>query len=138
MIRFLGQLEESMGKPYSQDLRERVVSALEEGMSTRQAAARFSVGIATVGTWGRLKRSQGDVRPAKQGKPTGSVLDVHEEFILGLLRDKPDTTLAEMVERLAADRGVRVVGTAVWKFLDRRDQTHKKRLRTPASKSAPM
>jgi transposase len=138
MIRFLGQLEESMGKPYSQDLRERVVSALEEGMSTRQAAARFSVGIATVGTWGRLKRSQGDVRPAKQGKPTGSVLDVHEEFILGLLRAKPDTTLAEMVERLAADRGVRVVGTAVWKFLDRRDQTHKKRLRTPASKSAPM
>ena len=54
-----------MGKPYSLDLRERVVSALEEGMSTRQAAARFSVGIATVGTWGRLKRSQGDVGPAK-------------------------------------------------------------------------
>ncbi len=125
-----------MGKPYSLDLRERVVLALEEGMSTRQAAARFSVGIATVGTWGRLKRSKGNVQPAKQGKPKGSVLDAHEDFILGLLRDRPDTTLAELVERLAADRGVRVVGTAVWKFLDRRDQTHKKRLRTPASKSA--
>jgi transposase len=126
-----------MGKPYSQDLRERVVAALESGMSTAQAAARFSIGKATAGTWGRLKRSQGDVRPAKQGKPKGSVLDVHEVFILGVLRDKPDTTLEEMVERLAAERGVRVVWTAVWKFLDRRDQTHKKRLRMPASRSVP-
>ena len=124
-----------MGKPYSVDLRERVVSALEQGMSTRQAAARFSVGIATVGTWGRLKRSQGDVRPAKQGKPRGSVLDAHEAFILGVLREKPDTTLNEMTERLAAERDVRVVWTAVWKFLARRGQTHKKRRRTPASKS---
>jgi transposase len=138
MIRFLGDLEGSMGKPYSLDLRERVVSAVEEGLSTRQAAARFSVGIATVGTWGRLKRRQGDVRPAKQGKPTGSVLDGHEEFLLGALRSKPDMTLDEMVERLAAERDVRVVRTTVWKFLDRHGQTHKKRLRTPVSKSVPM
>ena len=127
-----------MGKAYSLDLRERVVSAVEEGLSTRQAAARFAVGIATVGTWGRLKRRQGDVRPAKQGKPKGSVLDAHEEFILGALRSRPDMTLDEMVERLAAERDVRVVRTAVWKFLDRHGQTHKKRLRTPASKSVPM
>jgi transposase len=65
------------------------------------------------------------------------VLDAHEAFILGALQDKPDTTLEEMVERLAAERGVRVVTTAVWKFLDRRDQTHKKRPLTPASKSVP-
>ena len=91
-----------MGKPYSLDLRERVVAALEGGMSTAQAAARFSIGKATAGAWGRLKRSQGDVRPAKQGRPKGSVLDAHEAFILGALQDKPDTTLEEMVERLAA------------------------------------
>lgn len=126
-----------MGKPYSLDLRERVVAALEGGMSTAQAAARFSIGKATAGAWGRLKRTQGDVRPAKQGKPKGSVLDAHEAFILGVLREKPDTTLEEMAERLAAERGVRVVWTAVWKFLDRRDQTHKKRRRTPASRSVP-
>jgi transposase len=126
-----------MGKPYSLDLRERVVGALEDGLSTREAAARFSIGIATAGAWGRLKRSQGDVRPAKQGKPKGSVLDGHAEFILGTLREKPDLTLDEMVERLAAECDVRVVRTAVWKFLDRHDQTHKKRPRMPASKSGP-
>src|SRR6267142_4602946 len=120
-----------MGKPYSLDLRERVVDAIEDGMSTRQAAARFSIGIATAGAWGRLKRSQGDVRPAKQGKPKGSVLDAHAEFILGALREAPDTTLDEMVERLREERAVTVVRTAVWKFLDRHDQTHKKRPRMP-------
>jgi transposase len=127
-----------MGKPYSLDLRERVVTALEDGMSTRQAAVRFSVSIAAVGEWGRRKRAQGNVLPAKQGKPAGSVLDAHAEFILGALREKPDTTLEEIVARLAAERDVRVVWTTVWKFLDRHGQTHKKRLRMPASKSAPM
>ena len=126
-----------MARAYSLDLRERVVAAIEAGISTRQAAAQFSIGIATAGSWALLKRSQGDVQPAKQGKPKGSVLDAHEAFILGALQDKPDTTLKEMVERLAAERGVRVVTTAVWKFLDRRNQTHKKRPPMPASRSVP-
>ena len=126
-----------MGKPYSMDLRERVVAAIEGGESTHQAAARFAIGIATAGVWARLKRSTGDVRPAKQGKPKGSVLDPHADFILGTLRQTPDLTLAEMVERLAAERDVRVVGTAVWKFLDRHGQTHKKRQRMPSSRTVP-
>jgi transposase len=127
-----------MGRPYSMDLRERVVSAIEGGMSTRAAAARFSIGIATAGAWARLKRATGEVRPAKQGKPKGSVLDAHADFILGGLKEAPDTTLDEMVERLREERAVTVVRTAVWKFLDRRGQTHKKRLLTPASKNARM
>ena len=127
-----------MGKPYSMDLRERVVSAVEGGISTHQAAARFSIGIATAGAWMRLKRATGEVRPAKQGKPKGSVLDAHADFILGALKEAPDTTLDEMVERLRTERGVVVVRTAVWKFLDRRGQTHKKRLLTPASRNGLM
>src|SRR5450631_2433562 len=69
-----------MGKPYSMDLRERVVAAIEGGQSMRQSAARFAIGIATAGAWARLKRSTGDVRPAKQGKPKGAVLDAHADF----------------------------------------------------------
>jgi transposase len=47
-------------------------------------------------------------------------------------------TLEEIAERLAEERGVRVVSTAVWKFLDRHDMTHKKRPLMRASKSVPM
>jgi transposase len=83
--------EDGMGKSYSMDLRERVVAAIEGGVSTRQAAVRFQIGIATAGTWARLKRATGDVRPAKQGKPKGSVLDAHADFILGALAEAPDT-----------------------------------------------
>jgi transposase len=53
-----------------------------------------------------------------------------------LIAKKRDITLDEMVERLAAERSVKVVRTAVWTFLDRRDQTHKKRPRTPQSSNA--
>jgi len=127
-----------MGKPYGMDLRERVVAAVEGGMSTRQAAARFAIGIATAGAWARLKRATGDVRPAKQGKPKGSVLDAHADFILGTLAAAPDTTLDEMVERLRNKRDVAIVRSAVWKFLNRHGQTHKKRPPMPASKSVPM
>ena len=123
-----------MARAYSLDLRERVVAAIEEGLSTHQAVARFS----TAGSWARLKRLQGDVRPGRQGKPKGSVLDAHADFILSVLEDKPDTTLDELVDRLAAERAVRIVRTAVWKFLDRRDLTHKKRQHTRASRNAPM
>jgi transposase len=127
-----------MGRPLSVDLRERVVAAIEKGMSTRQAAARFSIGVATAGTWARLKRATGEVRPAKQGKPKGSVLDPHADFILATLAAAPDTTLDEMVEQLQKECGIKVVRTAVWKFLDRRGQTHKKRPLMPASKRALM
>ena len=126
------------GKPYSMDLRERVVAAVEDGMSTRQAAKRFSVSISAAGAWSRLKRATGSVHPAKQGKPKGSVLDAHADFILGVIEETPDTALDAMAERLHQERGVRVVRTAVWKFLNQRQQTHKKRLRTPASRSASM
>ena len=127
-----------MGQPYSEDLRERVVGAIEDGMSTGDAAQRFCVSKAAAGAWARRKRATGSVAPARQGKPPGSVLDPHADFIFGVLENGPDTTLEEMAERLDKERGVKVVYTAVWKFLDRRGFTHKKRPLTRASKSAPM
>jgi transposase len=130
--------EGGMGKPYSEDLRERVVAAIERGMSTGEAAKQFCVSKAAAGAWARLKRATGSVAPARQGKPPGSVLDPHADFIFGVIEDAPDTTLEEMAERLARERGVKVVYTAVWKFFDRRGLTYKKRPLMPASKSALM
>ena len=130
--------EDRMGRPYSMDLRERVMAAIEGGMSTRQATARFSIGIATAGAWSRLKRATGSVAPPKQGKPKGSVLDVHADFIASLIDETPDITLDEIAARLKTDRAVTVVRTAVWKHLDRREMTHKKRAPMRASSSARM
>ena len=98
-----------MGQPYSEDLRERVVGAIEGGMSTGEAAKRFCVSKAAAGAWARLKRATGSVAPARQGKPPGSVLDAHADFIFDVIAAAPDTTLEEMADRLARERGLKVV-----------------------------
>ena len=125
-----------MAKPYGVDLRLRVVSAIEAGATTQEAATRFEIGKATAGAWARLKRATGALVPGAQGKPKGSKLDPHADFILGLVAKAPDITLAEIAEHLARQRGVRAVPATVWYFFDRRGITFKKRQRTPPNRSA--
>lgn len=127
-----------MTRSLSSDLRMRVIAAVGEGLSTREAARRFRVGISTVGTWCRRYRASGETAARKQGQPSRSKLDPHEGFIFGLIAERPDITLAEIAERLAVEHGVRVVLSTVWVFLDRRGITFKKRRRMPASSSAPI
>ncbi len=74
----------------------------------------------------RFKRATGSLAAPREGKPKGSVLDAHAAFILGLIEETPDITLEEIAVRPAEEREVKVVHTAVWKFLDRRGMTHKK------------
>jgi transposase len=128
--------EVTMTRSLSADLRGRVIAAIEDGISTREAARRFRVGISTAGTWHRRYRETGETQARKQGQPSRSKLDAHEAFILGLIEDAPDITLAEIGERLAAEQGVRAAPSTVWLFLDRRGITFKKRRRTPPSSSA--
>ena len=128
-----------MGRPLDVDLRRRAVAAVENGLSTGQAARRFSVSKAAVGAWVRLKRATGDVLPKPQGSGFGSVLDPHEAFILELIGADKDITLVEIADRLAEVRGLRVVPSTIWYWLDRRAITFKKnraRQRTAASRRA--
>lgn len=126
-----------MTQSLSADLRGRVIAAIEEGLSTRKAARRFRIGIATAGRWYRRYLETGETVARKQGQPSGSKLDPHEDFILGLIEETPDITLAEIAERLASAHGVRVVPSTVWMFLDKRGVTFKKRRRTPQNSSGP-
>ena len=127
-----------MARSLGTDLRRRVIEAIEGGMSTRAAARRFSIGESTAGAWYRRFRATGSVEPDRQGKPGGSVLDAHEAFILGLIDETTDITLAEMAERLASERSVTVDPSTIWYFLRRRRMTYKKRRPTPRSSSAKM
>lgn len=115
-----------MGRPLDLDLRRRAVAAVEGGLSTREAAVRFSVSKAAVGAWVRLKRATGDVIPKPQGSGFGSILDPHEGFILDLIAAEKDITLVEIADRLGESRGLRVVPSTIWYWLDRRSITFKK------------
>ena len=57
-----------MGKPYSMDLRERVVAAVDKGgLSCHRAAAQFGVGVNTAILWVRRFRETGSVAPGQMG-----------------------------------------------------------------------
>ncbi len=126
-----------MARAYGVDLRKRVVEAIEEGLSTREAARRFSIGISTSGAWYREWRSSGRLEPGRQGKPKLSKLDAHEAFILAPVdTDERDITLAEIAERLEAERGVKAGVTTVHEFFAKRGITYKKRQRMRSNSSA--
>ena len=125
-----------MAGSLSADLRWRVISAISNGLSTRKAAARFDIGISTAGTWFRRYRDHGETGPRKQGQPSGSKLDAHEAFILGLVEETPDISLAEIGERLAAEHQVLVCAATVCNFFKARAITFKKRRPMPVNNSA--
>jgi transposase len=126
-----------MARAYGLDLRQRVIDAIVGGLSTRAAAARFSIGISTSGTWYRQWRATGTIAPGRQGARKGSKLDPLEGFILGLVDAEKDITLAEIAARLESEQGVRTCAALVHGFFRARGITYKKRRRTPASRIGP-
>jgi transposase len=62
-----------MARAYSQDLRDRVIKTALGGVSVRQAAARYGVGVSTAILWVRRVRS-GEATARRQGQPNGSEL----------------------------------------------------------------
>lgn len=127
-----------MARAYSQDLRDRVLSATAEGASARGAAGRFGIGVKTAIEWVRRARESGERTARRQGQPKGSRLDEHEAFLLGFVAETDDITLAEMQARLREERGVSIGITTLWRFFDARDLTFKKRLLTRPSRTARM
>lgn len=118
-----------MGRALSHDLRMRVLKATAGGMSARQAAARFGVGISTAIRWVARARS-GELEARSVGRRRGSRLDAHEAFISAMIEAQKDITLDEMVDRLLAKRGARIGRSALSNWLRRQSYTFKKRPHT--------
>ncbi len=115
-----------MARAYSQDLRERVVEAGLGGLSARQAAARFGVGVSTAIAWVRRVRS-GEWTARRQGQPKGSKLDPHTEYLLDLIAETAHISLREMQARLADEKGVSAGVGTIWRFFAARAITFKKK-----------
>jgi len=125
-----------MSKALSLDLRIRVLAAIAEGMSCRQAAARFGVSPSSAIRWRALERQQGDARPKALGGDRRSArIEAYAELILEMVEDTPDMTIEELRVALGA-QGVSAGYGTLWRFFDRRGITRKKRLRTPANRIA--
>ena len=115
-----------MSRSYSTDLRVRVIKSISGGLTRLKAAARFGVGVSTAVKWYQRYRDTGEIAARKQGQPGGSKLDAHEAFILALVRERPDISLAEIAARLAEKRAVSACPATVWYFFERRGISFKK------------
>ena len=123
-----------MAKPYSEDLRERVVDDIAGGATRREAAEHFGVSVSSAVRWHQLWRSVGNCRAMRYGG-SRSPLDAYEDEILALVAEQPDCTLEEIV---ALMRKRRIPGsrTALFRFLERHGISSKKKFCTPANRNA--
>ena len=124
-----------MASSYSQDLRERVIDAVErEGMSRRAAARRFGVSESSAIKWLRRFREHGSRAPAGTGGHRPSALKPHQAFLEAVRAEKPDITLEALGRRLLAERGVKADTSMLSRFFRREGITLKKRRSWRASR----
>ena len=115
-----------MAKPLSEDLRRRVVVAIEGGATIPEAADQCGVSISSVVRFLRLHRETGSVCSAKFGGYKEFALVAHEDLVRQLVAEQPDITLAEFEARLAKKK-ITVGKSSISRFLHHLKLTFKKK-----------
>lgn len=105
-------------KPYSEDLRVRVVGRVEAGYSVREVAATFGVSVASVVKWSQRKRQTGSVAAKPMGSRMARSLAAQRDWMLARLAAQPDVTLRELVAELNTARAVKTSYGSVWRLLN--------------------
>jgi len=115
-----------MGRPYSLDLREKVIAAVEtDGLSCRQAAAKFGVGVSSAIRWVERVRKTGSAAPGQMGghKPK-AISGEHRAWLLARVQER-EFTLRCLVAEFEA-RGLKVDYRTVWNFVHAENLRSKK------------
>jgi len=114
-----------MLRAYSTDLRERVVSAVVAGETTRIIADRFGIAVSSVVKWHQRYRATGSVAPGKTGGHRKIIPELHRDFIIDRINRTPHLTVRGLRDILDK-RGIAVSRHAVWTFLHREGLSFKK------------
>ena len=126
-----------MAKPYSQDLRDRVIAVVERGEMSRRAAARhYSVSESAAIKWLERLERHGSREPVGHGGHRASKLMPHRDFLQAARAEKSDITLQALCDRLSAERGVKADTSMMSRFFRKIGVTFKKRPWSRASRIA--
>ena len=115
-----------MARPYSMDLRKRVVGAVESGQSRHAVAKQFGLAPSCVVKWMQRVATSGSVAPDRMGGRRPYALASHRLFVLSRIEEKPDLTIDALKAELA-ERGIVVGRFAIWHFLKHEKQSFKKK-----------
>jgi transposase len=115
-----------MPAPISMDLRLRIVRAVQQGSSIREAARRFAVSPSAAIKLMQRLRATGSAAPARYGGHRRPVLESHEAALKALIVATPDITLAELQAEVARRLGVVTGLSTLHNHLRRLGLRHKK------------
>ena len=114
-----------MARPYSHDLRDRVVGSVASGRTCRVTAALFGVSVASVVKWSQRWRASGSAAAQPMGGRRPLRLKHERAWLLARIAEKPDLTLRAVMAELA-ERGTPASDGAVWRFFRHEGITFKK------------
>jgi transposase len=112
--------------PYSEDLRKKIVEALERGMGKSEAARTFSVSLSSIKRYAKLAEEGGSLAPKKR---PGSAAKLDEKAMKLLeedLRERPFVSLRERCEYIGAATGLSVSRSTMCRAIARIGPTRKK------------
>ena len=124
-------------KAYSRDLRQKILRASDQGLGSQRAvAACFGVSLSFVEKLLRRRRTTGDIAPRPHaGGRRPSCDEAALAQVRRLVREQPDVTLAELCERLLAERGLRVSVPTMGRLVIKLRLPRKKSHSTPANRT---
>ena len=115
-----------MARSLSQDLRDRVIAAIDGGLSCRAAAGHFGVSVSSAIRWRQLAREHGQaVAKPRGGDRHSARIEAQGAFIRELVTEQADMTLVEIQARLI-ERGASVGIGTLHRFFSRHGITRKK------------
>jgi transposase len=114
-------------KPYSLDLRERVIAALEKGDLTQpEIADKYDISLRTVETWARQWRTTGNIAPKPHRSGPARTLRAYTAIIRQAVHRQPDQTLGELCALVAAQTQVRASASMMCRELQHLNLPRKK------------
>ena len=111
-----------MAAAYSMDLRARVITDADGGLTSKELATRYHVSRAWVDALKQRRRETGSIAPHKQTKFRRRVLEGQEDRLRALVNAQPDATLAELRVALRTSAAL----ATIWRELNQLDLTVKK------------
>jgi len=121
-------------KAYSQDLRERVIAAVKQGVQSQsEIAETFGVSQSTVETWWRHWRTTRSVATLPHAGGNPRVLSECAATIRAAVKQQPDITLAELCEQVAEQHGAQASPSMMCRELQRLHLPRKKSRSTTVS-----
>jgi transposase len=127
------------GQSYSQDLRARVLAAVDGGMPARAAAVVFRVSVSYIYKALIRRRRTGEVSASeRRGHRPRKLTPAQEAALAGHITAHPDLTLAVLQSWLLAEHGVRLSNGAMWSAVARLGLSFKKRRSVRPSRTVRM